>query len=164
MLQCSVAGCTRIGIMKDGASAPLCWVHQTVKPSREDKLIAFAKFEQMYLWDDLYKAIRLSSNGVWSTGADVILWRLLRCLQVVWAVDHDQVPWELLGSDIWSTILDLAHIPHTDFTEEQWGWYEQRLKTFGGTRAELLAKYAETRATLHGLSIWEPYDGETYGA
>jgi hypothetical protein len=66
MLQCSVAGCTRIGIMRDGASAPLCWVHQSVKPSPEDKLIAFAKFEQMYLWDDLSRAIRNASNNYWS--------------------------------------------------------------------------------------------------
>jgi hypothetical protein len=157
MLQCSVPGCTRVGMIKDGGSRPLCWVHQMERPSVDDKMIAFAKFEQIYLWDDLYKAIYNASNGVWSIGADVILWRLLRCLQVVGPIDHDQVPWMLLGSDIWSTILDLAHIPHAAFTEEQWGWYEQRLRTFGGTRGELLAKYAQTRATLHGLSIWETY-------
>jgi hypothetical protein len=159
MLQCSVAGCTRVGIMKNGASAPLCWVHQSVKPSREDKLIAFAKFEQMYLWDDLYKAIHASSNGVWSVGADVILWRLLRCLHAVGPIDYDNVPWVLLGSDIWSTILDLAHIPHPAFTEEQWLWFEQRLHTFGGSRAELLAKYELTRMTLRGLSYWENLSG-----
>jgi hypothetical protein len=80
-------------------------------------------------------------------------------LHAVGPIDNDNVPWMLLGSDIWSTILDLARIPHAEITQAQWVWYEQRLHTFGGSRAELLEKYEPTRVTLRGLSYWENLDG-----
>jgi hypothetical protein len=114
-------------------------------------LRALALASQAHRWDDLAEDIRRAQNGAWSMACEGTVCELLASIRVVGAVRPGHIPWPLLAGGVYAAVLDLAEIPY-DPTE--WQAWEARMRPHGGTIADCLATYSDTRAAIRAAADW----------
>lgn len=121
---------------------------------QHEKMTALLKYEQEILWEQLMREIDNALNGVWSTGCENAVDRIIANAMMVGPAPWKSITWPAVASGLWACTWSSAQLVNTpasvpikelDQVEDlvsQGGMIEKKTLTY------LYKEYAKTRAKL----------------
>jgi hypothetical protein len=113
-----------------------------------EAFMAFAREEQVSLWMDFSEALNRAHNGRWSMESAYFARRIIAAARLVGPVRPGEITWTLHGGGVYDTLYSIGRIeaPVTDETE--WERLDSQMSQYGGSREQLLARFAGTREAM----------------